>query len=159
MRRSRAGRSVLRRVLHAAAPRGRIIPTISTVTGRVIFLILLTGGMSGCASPPKGFDSPVPAYRMDAAVDAAREGDRSAIPDLIGLLDSDDSLVRMVAIRSLERLTGQTLGYDHAASEWRRDEAVERWVAWALAEAEAGSRRSPDAAAAEPDHSGAPSSR
>ncbi|MCH9057864.1 MAG: hypothetical protein IIB55_04460 [Planctomycetes bacterium] len=127
------------------------------MTGRVIFLILLTGGMSGCASPPKGFDSPVPANRMDAAVDAAAEGDRSAIPDLIGLLDSDDSLVRMVAIRSLERLTGQTLGYDHAAPEWRRDEAVERWVAWALAEA--GSSRLPDAAATEPDHSGAPSSR
>ena len=92
-------------------------------------------------------------------MDAAREGDLSAIPDLIGLLDSDDSLVRMVAIRSLERLTGQTLGYDHAVPEWRRDEAVERWVAWASAQSEAGASRSPDAAAAEPDHSGAPSSR
>ena len=92
-------------------------------------------------------------------MDAAREGDLSAIPDLIGLLDSDDSLVRMVAIRSLERLTGQTLGYDHAVSEWRRDEAVERWVAWASAQSEAGASRSPDAAAAEPDHSGAPPSR
>lgn len=132
---------------------------MSVVTGRLMILILSAGGLSGCASPPKGFDSPVPAHRMDAAVDAAREGDRSAVPDLIGLLDSDDSLVRLVAIRSLERLTGQTLGYDHAASVWRRGEAVERWVAWALAQAEFGSSRLPDAAAAEPADSGAPSGR
>ena len=107
-----------------------------------------------CASPPQGFDSPVPAHRMEAAVDAAREGDRSAIPDLIGLLDSDDPLVRLVAIQALQRMTGQTLGYDHADTEWRRDEAIERWVAWASAEAEAGSSQPPDAAAA---NSGAPS--
>ena len=129
------------------------------MTVRVMILILVAGRLGACASPPKGFDSPVPANRMQAAVDAAAEGDHTAVPDLIGLLDSDDSLVRMVAIRSLERLTGQTLGYDHAAPEWRRDEAIERWVAWALAQAEAGSSRLPDAATADPAEPGAPSGR
>jgi len=79
---------------------------------------------------PKGFDSPEPAARISAAVEAADAGDAGAIPDLIGLLDSDDPATRLVAIRSLERLTGQTLGYDHAAPEREREEAVDRWVEW-----------------------------
>ncbi|VAX40019.1 hypothetical protein MNBD_PLANCTO03-1271, partial [hydrothermal vent metagenome] len=37
---------------------------------------------------------------------------------------------RMVAILALERLTGETLGYDHAAVEAQREDAVARWVEW-----------------------------
>jgi HEAT repeat protein len=84
----------------------------------------------GCVPIPKGFDSPEPAARIEAAVEAADRGDRGAIPDLIALLESDDPATRLVAIRSLERLTGETLGYDHAAGEYEREEAVERWVEW-----------------------------
>lgn len=84
----------------------------------------------GCVPIPKGFDSPEPAARIEAAVEAADKGDRSKIPDLIALLDSDDPATRMVAIRALERLTGQTLGYDHAGSEAEREAAVGRWVEW-----------------------------
>lgn len=86
--------------------------------------------MGACVPIPKGFDSPEPAARITAAVEAADRGDRSAIPALIGLLDSDDPATRLVAIRSLERLTGETLGYDHAALEAQREEAVLRWVDW-----------------------------
>ncbi len=68
---------------------------------------------------------------MQAAVDAAARNDRSAIPNIISLLDSDDPATRMVAIRSLERLTGQTLGYDHAAPESQRVQSIQRWVDWA----------------------------
>ena len=89
------------------------------------------GALIGCASPPGGFDSPVPAKRMDAAIAAAGAGDQSAIPDLIDMLDSDDALVRMVAILSLERLTGEVRGYDHAAPEWQRSAAAEEWAKWA----------------------------
>lgn len=94
---------------------------------------LWVGGLAlvgGCTPIPKGFDSPEPAARIEAAVDAADRGDRSAIPQLIGLLDSDDPATRLVAIRSLERLTGQTLGYDHAAPEADREPAIARWVDW-----------------------------
>lgn len=89
--------------------------------------VVLAGG---CVKIPKGFDSPEPAARIEAAVEAAESGDTSAIPDLIVLLDSDDPATRLVAIRSLERLTGQTLGYDHAAPRPEREEAVARWVEW-----------------------------
>ncbi len=92
--------------------------------------------VGGCTPIPKGFDSPEPAARMEAAVAAADRGDLGAIPELIGLLDSDDPATRMVAIRSLERLTGETLGYEHAAGEGERGAAIGRWVEWERARAD-----------------------
>ncbi|HRJ50541.1 MAG TPA: HEAT repeat domain-containing protein, partial [Phycisphaerales bacterium] len=56
--------------------------------------------------------------------------DASAVPGIVPLLESDDPAVRMVAIRSLERITGQTLGYDHSADEPERRAAAERWERW-----------------------------
>jgi hypothetical protein len=86
--------------------------------------------LAACAQPPGGFDSPVPSERIRAASAAAERGDQSSIPDLIRLLESDDPLVRMTSIRALERLTGQTLGYEHSAPEPQRQEAIARWAAW-----------------------------
>jgi hypothetical protein len=34
------------------------------------------------------------------------------------------------AIHTLEQLTGQTLGYDHAAPRQERAEAIRRWADW-----------------------------
>lgn len=85
---------------------------------------------AGCAKPPTGFESPVPAARLDAITEAAETGDRSAIPNLITMLESDDPVVRMAAIRTLERLTGETLGYDYAGPEWERRDKVAAWVEW-----------------------------
>lgn len=86
----------------------------------------------GCASAlPTGFDEEAPDGRIQAIVQAARAGDRSAIPDLIAQLDADDPAVRLFAIRALEQLTGETLGYEHAAPPPEREAAIERWVQWA----------------------------
>jgi len=69
---------------------------------------------------------------MDAVVEAAAKNDQSpaTIRSLIEQLDSFDPAMRMLSIRTLERLTGQTLGYDTTAPDWDRNLAVERWVAW-----------------------------
>ncbi|MCC7390327.1 MAG: HEAT repeat domain-containing protein [Phycisphaerales bacterium] len=102
---------------------------------------LWVGGVvlvGGCTPIPQGFDSPEPAARMEAAGEAADRGDVGAIPALIGLLDSDDPATRLVAIRSLERLTGETLGYEHAAGEGERGAAIGRWVEWERARADGG---------------------
>jgi HEAT repeat protein len=93
---------------------------------RLSILLLL----AGCSSPPVGFDSPVPAERLRAATNAANTKDESAIPGLIRLLHSDDPVVRMAAIRSLERITGETRGYDHAAPEHERESAIQAWIDW-----------------------------
>lgn len=100
----------------------------------------------GCASPPGGFDSPDPGARTHAIAQAARTEDPAAIPDLIALLDSDDPAVRLLSIRTLEKLTGRTLGYEHFAPEPERREAVRRWVDWA--QGETGTPEHPPSAAA-----------
>ncbi len=97
---------------------------------RVLSLGIVLAAGSGCVPIPKGFDSPEPAARIGAAVEAAASGDLGAIPDLITLLDSDDPATRLVSITSLRRLTGRTLGYDHTAPQGERDAAVVRWVEW-----------------------------
>lgn len=87
--------------------------------------------MSGCfPTAKKGFDSPDNALRIDAAVHAAESSDTRAVPDLVRLLDSDDPATRLVAIRSLEKITGTTLGYDHAGTASAREAGVQRWQAW-----------------------------
>lgn len=98
---------------------------------RIAVALILTA-LAGCAKVPVGFDAPSEFRRMDAVVVAARSDDRSpqTIRRLIEQLDSFDPAMRMLTIRTLERMTGQTLGYDHAAPEWARDIAVDRWVAW-----------------------------
>lgn len=99
-------------------------------------LVGMVAALPGCGpSMPRGFDSPEPAVRIDAVVSAAAKGDRRAARDLIRVLDSDDPAARMLAIRALERITGETNGYDYAAPESQRREAVRRWQEW---EAEGG---------------------
>lgn len=75
-----------------------------------------------------GFDAPNPAAKMHATVEAARTGDRAAVADIVQLLDSDDPAVRLLAITALQRLTGETLGYEYDAPRYHRDAAVQRWV-------------------------------
>jgi transposase InsO family protein len=52
------------------------------------------------------------------------------VPNLIRMLGSDDPLVRMTAIRTLERITGLTHGYHFAAPESEREAAIRQWVRW-----------------------------
>lgn len=98
-----------------------------------LLAVLLVVGVTanGCfPTAKKGFDSPDNALRIDASVHAADAGDAKAVPDLVRLLDSDDPATRLVAIRSLERITGTTLGYDHAGKASQREAGVQRWQAW-----------------------------
>jgi len=88
--------------------------------------------VSGCAPVPVGFDAPSELRRLDAVVEAAQKDDRSpeTIRHIIEQLDSFDPAMRMISIRTLERLTGETLGYDYAAPVWERSLAVDHWVDW-----------------------------
>ncbi len=86
--------------------------------------------LTGCYSPSQGFDSPEPSQRLRAVLKAAKDKDQSAIPRMIRFLNSDDPALRLASIRTLESLTGQTLGYDYAAPEWQRREMIKPWVEW-----------------------------
>jgi hypothetical protein len=103
-----------------------VCPTIAAIG-----LCLSVLSAPGCTKPiPRGYDSHDPTGRIEAMLDTAASDDRSKIPALIEQLDSDDSAVRFTAIGTLERLTGQTLGYHYAARESERREATDRWVEW-----------------------------
>lgn len=101
----------------------------------------------GCAPIPVGFDAPSETKRQDAIVAAAASGDRSpqTLRGLIAQLDSADPATRMLAILTLERLTGRTFGYDYGDPFWKREPSVQAWVDWY--ESEFGTD-----AAAEADH-------
>lgn len=68
--------------------------------------------------------------RAEAIVETTEKGGAQDLPKLITLLESDDPGTRLLAIQALERITGERFGYDYAAPEARRREAVDRWVAW-----------------------------
>lgn len=110
------------------------------------FVASWSGGMAGCADPDEAvsFEAEHPAARIRAIKVAARTEDREAIPHLIESLDSEDPMQRLLAIRALEKITGQTLGYEHASPWWQRNEAVLRWVEWAREQGLAEPRRTAD---------------
>lgn len=70
-----------------------------------------------------------PLDRAQAAVRVAEQGDVGAVHRLVDLLEDPSDGVRMYAILALERLTGETYGYQYYANESQRAAAVERWRA------------------------------
>lgn len=102
--------------------------------------IAVTCGCTPSATVPS-FDSPNPATKAYAIEDTVRTHDESAIPSLIEQLASDDPLIRMMAITSLKRLTGETLGYRHYDPPHVRNAAIARWVAWARENGHVSARR------------------
>lgn len=105
--------------------RARRLPILWSLAPAVFWL-------PGCSLPGQevGFESSDPQARLLALREAAATGDRSAIPHIIGMLDSDDPGMRMLAQTTLERMTGETMGYDHSARERDRREAIDRWIEW-----------------------------
>lgn len=86
--------------------------------------------IAGCvASSEPGVASRDPAMRLSAMLDAAARKDEAAVPGIVSRLESQDPGERLVAINALHRITGETLGYDHAAPRAEREKAIERWRA------------------------------
>lgn len=87
--------------------------------------------LAGCLDHHRtGFKDADPPARFRAIEAAATDRDQSSIPSLITALLSDDPMERFLAIHTLERLTGQTLGYQHSAPRAERLAGAERWQAW-----------------------------
>lgn len=70
-----------------------------------------------------------PRDQAAAIAEAARAGDRSMVPELIGLLDAQDEGVRFMAAAGLHRLTGQDFG-SHFARPEERQEVIAKWRRW-----------------------------
>ncbi len=99
--------------------------------------------VGGCAGSPRegGFDSPVPAARIEAVSDAlaawrAQPSEHREIPaatrmNLVECLRSDDPLVRFYTIEALAEMTGERRGYRFDDPRGVRLAAVNAWQAWA----------------------------
>ena len=97
----------------------------SLVCGVVLFA-------GACAAPPprNDFSTPDTASRIESIKTAAGELDRSNVRQIVEQLDSDDPVVRMKAISTLQHLTGETNGYHYDDPPSIRSHAIERWVTY-----------------------------
>jgi hypothetical protein len=94
------------------------------LTGTVVLLA------SGCTAqaPEADFDSANPAARLYAIERAGAQRDETATPMLIEQLDSDDAVVRMMALEALKRIEGDTYGYWFGDPPPEQRAAIDRWV-------------------------------
>jgi hypothetical protein len=100
--------------------------------------LLLAAASCAAPRPPLIVTDPDPSVKIPAIQKAVRENDRSAVPQLIKDLASDDPAVRLYANRALEQLTGKSFGYRYFADEDQRDAAVKKWRQWFDDQADAG---------------------
>jgi hypothetical protein len=116
------------------------MPPTRTANSRLCLCLASVGVallLAGCGGPkPEGFDDPTPTGRLQAIRQAARDQDKSpkTLRELVRSLSADDPVERMLAIRALEGLTGETQGYRHYETLTNRQAAVNRWLGWLHAE-------------------------
>ena len=96
--------------------------------GLALSLCVLAGGCVPRESPHIGAIDP--SNNIPAIQEAARTNDHNAIPAIVRQLDSDDPAVRFYAIEALQKLTGQTLGYQFYDDANLRKDEVARWRRW-----------------------------
>jgi hypothetical protein len=100
------------------------------VGGAAVLLLTLS---SGCAvgRGPARFTSDDPVVKVPAITRAGEQKRKADLPKLVECLDDNDPAVRMFAIRSLQDLTGETLGYHYYDDDIARRPAVRRWREYA----------------------------
>jgi HEAT repeat protein len=71
-----------------------------------------------------------PVVRYEAASGLIGQGDMSAIPVLIGFLESNDRRMRYKAFTALSQATGEEFGYDFNGDPDEQVQAIGRWRGW-----------------------------
>lgn len=96
------------------------------------FLLCVVPLASACAAPPPetDFSAHDSASRVHSIRATVTRNDESRVRHIVEQLDAADPVIRMTAIHALEELTGETNGYHYDDPRWRREPAVERWVAY-----------------------------
>jgi len=78
-----------------------------------------------------------PRNQMEAIAEVVRTKDTRMIPELMALLDSEDSGLRFAAAGALHRLTGKDFGVYFADTDEERARRVEMWHRWWVEEGQA----------------------
>jgi len=95
----------------------------------VLALVALIGA---CSAPQAAMvvSDPDPSVKIPATKLAVENRDMSSVQQMIKDLESDDPAVRFYAFSGLQKLTGETFGYQYFADEDKRAPAVGKWKAW-----------------------------
>ena len=121
--------SAMRRKIDRLTTSRRIRRARGAVAGAATLALAF---LTGCGGPPpvKDVSNPDPSGKIPAIVQAAKKGDRRVLNQLVKDLDNDDPAVRFYAIRTLEQLTGERLGFVYFDDEVERKPALARWSQW-----------------------------
>src|SRR5437016_5460019 len=100
------------------------------LVGASMLALSALGG--GCTAPQASMivSDPDPSVKIPATKLAVENHDMSSIRQMIKDLESDDPAVRFYAFSALQKLTGETFGYQYFADEDKRAPAVGKWKAW-----------------------------
>jgi hypothetical protein len=71
-----------------------------------------------------------PRTQVATIAQVVRAGDRTFVPELIDLLESEDEGVRFMAASALHKLTGKDLGFHFANTPAERARIVAEWRTW-----------------------------
>ena len=99
-------------------------------TALLATLALVCGCLPSQTRPQADFRANDTPSRVTAIVDAAEQDDQQTLAELVHALSDEDPAVRLFAIQSLIRRTGQDLGYRYYAPRDERRTAVLRWYAY-----------------------------
>lgn len=108
---------------HRAASRRRRPPVAALGSALAALLATAPIGCTRTLAPDIHADDP--AVKIPAIVQA--DGSREQLAALVDALEHDDPAVRLFAIESLRRITGEDLGYQPYDTPARRDRAVQAW--------------------------------
>jgi hypothetical protein len=99
-----------------------------------VLFVAATAAGCGAAERPKGLYQRLQSNQesevAQAAVEAGAAQDRQAVPYLVEALEHDAADVRLFAITSLRKITGQDFGYRPWAPSAQRQSAITRWRQW-----------------------------
>jgi hypothetical protein len=99
----------------------------------IVLATVLAGSGGGCffgGREAPDIKSPDPSLKIPAIKSAVQRKDMSVVGALIKDLESDDPAVRFYAIQGLQRLTGETFGYEYYAEADQRTPALQQWQQW-----------------------------
>ena len=123
------------------------------------WFVVLGLALAGCTGGEGGrslhlrLQDPDPEVRMKAMAEAAGAKDPQAVPYIVTDLSNDDGDVRLFASLALEKITGQTMGYEYFQPREQREKAVTLWKQWL-----AGGRKASATQTSQPATHGASSS-
>jgi len=100
-------------------------------TGFRGLLVLVVAALScSCASTLQDLSAEDPLRRFKAVAAYERTGGREGTAGLIDALEDPDDTIRDFAAQALKNVTGESFGYDFAASPDERARMVQRWREW-----------------------------